>query len=220
MAEAARILGPSFESVDVRVERGRTLRLAGVLRARPELEEVPILRKSPSPRANGEPRTLRAFRVQGHGLHHEGLRDGDCLLVESAGEIRRGLLVLAEIGGHLALGRASTGAESATSVDPSSEGGSPARSSVDPPCRVIGTFVGIIRKRGFGGGEPQGAANESAPTVQTRPVTTASVLRSKLRMLESTCAGTKNPRLQRALRNEAEQVRRQLQIEATFNKLR
>ncbi len=201
MSEALRTLGPSFERVAIKVESGRPLRLAGILRAHIGLEEVPVFPEPIASRRERRGRTVRAFRVHGDAFHSDGLRDGDCLLIEAPVTPRSGSLVLVEKCGRRFLRR--------TSGETSSVHGS----------RIIGAFVGIICKRGFWQEDVSSGPSRGTParSDSCRPVPRLGVLRSKLCMLESTWAVTKNPRLQRALRNEAERVRRQLQNEADID---
>jgi hypothetical protein len=215
MSEAAATMGASFERVGIKAGRSRLLNLTGVLRAPSDLEEVSVLSELTASTRQAGTRAVRAFRVHGQRLHTEGLRDDDCLLVEP-GPLQPGFLVLAEFEGRKVLRRV------------------PERNAaIDPRCNVIGAVVGIIRKRGFrraaatpiATATPKSACKvasdlEPSPSADCRPVPKLTVLRSQLGMLESTRAATQNPRLQRALRSEADRVRKQLQNEASSNKQR
>jgi hypothetical protein len=135
-------------------------------------------------------RSIRAFLVRGRKLEAEGLQDGDHVLVEDSKTLRPHALTLAEVAGRYVIRPAS------------------GLTGQPPAGRILGAFIGVIRKRGFG--------KSSHPTASRRPQGTRpepmqlSILRGQLGMLEATYAETKNPRLQRALRNEADLIRRQL----------
>jgi hypothetical protein len=223
----ARIL----EEVPLRVRKGRKVRLAGLLKAEPTLEEVTFLATPYPPRAAPFSRAVRAFRVHGAVLEADGARDGDYLLVQAGFEYGSGAIVLAEVAGQFMLRRlirlndgtialASTAAETLPMGEVIGE------------ARIIGRFAGIVRRRGFGcsrGGRrapaPEGWAvrsNDAArrmvfeSATSLKPISKVTRLRGRLGALESTFAGTANPRLREALRAEAERVRWLLQNEAPY----
>lgn len=137
---------------------------------------------------------LRAFRVCGRGYAARGLHDGDRLLVDATLEPKADVLVMASMYGRYVLERRSMLARTPIEAE------------------IVGALVGIIRKRGFiprGPSEPAPAA-----TVDTK----SRMLAGRLRMLEATRASTRNPRLERALRDEAARVRKQIQIGANLDK--
>jgi hypothetical protein len=197
MPQSAPNLGPAFERVPLRVERGYAMP-ATVLRMDEALQQKPIVPHSDVRMYSDGQRVPRvsAFRVCEQGLSHEGLRTGDYLLVRTTIEVRCGTLVLIDRSGRTFLRRAES--NTATSSDPG---------------EIIGALAGVIRKRGFG--RP---SDENEPIGSPVPAGKVAVLRSQLGMLEMTCAGTRNPRLQRALRNEADRIRRQLQNQAIIHK--
>jgi hypothetical protein len=205
MPRAALALGPLFETVAVAVEKGLSMKPAALLDSATALREVPVFPgPAVSPRKCCASR-LRAFRVHGDELTGEGLFDGDYVLVAAASPSRPGALVLAEANGRHVLRRAKAH-------------GSRKDGGCIPPGRIIGTFLGVIRRRGFG----DSRATARTTSARLLPVhggengapSKVTMLRGRLGMVESTCAETRNPRLRRALRNEAEQIRRQLQNEA------
>ncbi len=205
MVESALALGPALESVPVSLAKGRLLRFAGVLGAERTLEEMPVV-PAPMRRKSARSATLRAFRIQGDALNREGLFDGDYVVVSDQGRPRAGAIVLAEIGGRPVLRRATPHLSRGANCGSDS--------------KVLGVFLGIIRKRGFGIPDkkpPIAASPRPAEDLPNSPPTRAHLLRSRLVMLESTCASTSNPRLQRALKNEADSVLRQLQNEPHQN---
>ncbi len=213
MVQSALALGPAFEGVPVRLAKGRPLRFAGLLSAERAFVEMPVV---PAPMSRKSQRksergagTIRAFRIQGDELSRDGLFDGDYVLVGDQKRPPPGAVVLAERGGRPVLRRSTL------------HGRHSSGSSACSDSKVLGVFLGIIRKRGFGGADrkptisaPRSSSMESFPTA---PPSRAHLLRSRLMMLESTCAGTRNPRLQRALQTEADLVRRQLQNEPHWN---
>jgi hypothetical protein len=154
---------------------------------------------APDSRASSQRGAIRAFRVRGHELGHEGLFDGDYVLVGASSRARNGSVVLAE-----------------TAAGPVLR-----RTPLQGDAKIMGFFLGVIRRRGFNDSarRPPRAMSEISPIdgLPGTPPSKTTVLRGQLGMLESTCAGTSNPRLQRALRNEAARVRRQLQNEANQN---
>lgn len=193
-AEARSEWGPRFECLNVTVQSGRQLKLAGMLSAKGDLEEVKLL---PAGIAGTRPsRSIRAFLVRGGKLEAEGLQDGDHVLVEDLKTLRPHALTLAEVGGRYVIRPASGLA------------GQP------PAGRILGAFIGVIRKRGFGKSPRTTAYRRSQRTPEP---TQLSILRGQLGMLEVTYAETKNPRLRRALRNEADLIRRQLHNGAPEN---
>lgn len=228
MSDTAHALESAFETVVMRIERGCSMRPAGVLKAQPELEEVPI-----DSRMDAKRRPVRVFRVHGQRLRHEGLREGDYVLVDPSPATRSGGLVLVETNGQPALLQVAHGAEGTTFTDPAD--GLFARRDPASDYRLLGTFLGIIRKQGFGrsrsrvgvgssqqrmhGGAKRSPVEDPALVVSPVPKPKVSILRGKLGMLESTCAATANPRLRRALRDEARRVRFQLQNESHHDKL-
>jgi hypothetical protein len=211
MSEAALALGPLFETVPVAVEKGCSMKPAAVLDATTPLREIPVF---PGPVVSRRARcsnAVRAFRVQGDDLVREGLFDGDYVLIGAVHASRPGALVLAESDGRHVLRRTKT-------IGARGHG----NSILPPPARIIGTFLGVIRRRGFGDVQPPTGTGSPARLTPVHDIgngapTKVTMLRGRLGMLESTCAETRNPRLQRALRNEAERVRRQLQNEAHYD---
>lgn len=215
MRAAARVLGSAFETVDMRVEKGRSLRLVGTLTGEPTLQEVCLLSELDDRYADEARRSIRAFRAHGNGLQHDGVRDGDYILVDSAREATPGVVVVARIAGEAGIARVRRN-------DDGTLGLTSPRADTLPLAHaargteVIGVFAGIIRKRGFAARKisHEGATAPASATTSLRPLGKVTILRGKLGMLEMTCAATKNPRLRRALRNEANRVRRLLQNEA------
>ena len=122
-------------------------------------------------------------------------------------ELRGGILVLVEVRGHQVLRRLPQSAEGLADWYAA---GLSLQSGMGQNCRVIGAFVGIIRKHGFGRtGEKTlatGSLNQGNATERT--AAKLDVLLSKFGMLESTLAVTRNPRLQRSLPAEADRGRR------------
>lgn len=210
MVQSALALGPAFQKISVSIAKGRPLRFAGVLRAEPALEEMPVVSAPANRRSLQKSGAIRAFRVRGEELNNDGLFDGDYVLVSDQSRPRAGAVVLVEQQGRPVLQRA-------TMPRPSSSKGTSQDGS-----RVVGVFLGIIRKRGFGGTTERKpplpiSRAQWTENLPSGPPTKVTLLRGQLGMLESTCADTKNPRLQRALRNEADRVRRQLQNETPLN---
>lgn len=190
-----------FASVAVTVGRCRKFRLAGLFTASPDLEEMPLLFSLVGPTTtNDRNRSLRAFQVRGLGLTSEGLQVGDYLLIEALTDAPSEAVVLVRV-------------ESRYFLRPRS------RLVLDPRLKpqILGRFVGIIRRRGFA--RPTLPELASHGDRASRAATNVRLLRGQLGMLEATCATTTNRRLRDALRNEAVRVRRQLQIDAPYNKL-
>src|SRR5262249_55452227 len=148
---------------------------------------------------------VRAFRVHGDELAGEGFFDGDYILIGAARRSRSSALVLAEANGRSVVRRANAHRW----LGPGGKG--------NPAARIKSGFLGVIRKRGFenpGSGRSETSSGPMALQGGKAAPSKLTMLRGRLGMLESTCAGTHNPRLQKALRNEAAKVRRQLQNEA------
>jgi len=187
---------PGFVQVETRLGASRRLPLEGVLVANEALEEVVLSSAGGSAMREGAA-NVRAFMVQNESLSGVGLQRGDYLLVDVAPLADHDGLVLVRVAGRYTLQRSSL------------------LWSVGQPSDIVGTFVGIIRRRGFS------SARHATPTQGTvsaiRPPSRLGILRSQLSMLEATRASTRNPRLRRALRNEAERVRKQLRIGAMRN---
>ena len=120
----------------------------------------------------------------GRKLEAEGLQDGDHVLVEDSKTLRPHALTLAEVAGRYVIRPAS------------------GLTGQPPAGRILGAFIGVIRKRGFGKSSHP-TASPAAARYSPEPMQ-LSILRGQLGMLEATYAETKNPRLQRALRNEAD----------------
>jgi hypothetical protein len=216
MSAAAKCSESGLNAVPMAVTTGRRLRIAGVLKAHAPLEEVSFV----TPHGPDRPaRTMRAFRVHGSVLEREGVRDGDHLIIESTPMPPVGATILAVVDGQFILrriaGRASDGsltlAPTANDLLPLAER--------TLECRILGAFVGLMRKRGFARavrGKEHIRSIGSDPTanpisIGKRPASKSTVLRNQLRMLERIRLDTKNPRLQRALRTEADRVRLLLQ---------
>ncbi len=174
-----------FERTPFTVTNGTQLELRGVLPAS-DLEEVGFLLPPRVSSSHARRGNIRAFFVRA-AVEDAGLTRGDYVLVEEAETYAPESCVLAAANGRYVI--------SCTSQLNGH--------------RVLGIFLGIIRKRGFRRVEPTtDPAQFRTPTaVDSR----LRILRGQLGMLESTYARTRNPRLQTALRNEADLVRRKLQ---------
>lgn len=185
-----------FVQVETKLGASRRIPLEGVLLANEALEEV-MLSPPLGIAANEGMTSVRAFLVHNESLSGAGLQRGDYLLVDVARTADRDGLVLARVVGRYTLQRLSL------------------LSSIAQSCDVVGTFVGIIRRRGF---NPRQAIEPTRlADSDVHPPSRLGILRSQLSMLEETRASTRNPRLRRALRNEAELVRKKLQIGAFRN---
>lgn len=188
MAEAASSWGSEFEPVTVRPEKSRLMRPRGLLSAFDDLEEITLSSaQAVAGRARGN---VRAFLVRGSGLADAGLRPGDHLLIDAARDLFVDPLVLGKSGSRYRL-------EIASRLRVSAE-----------PVEILGAFIGILRRRGFAS---RGCVPPSFAPLSVHPPTRLGILRSQLDMLETTCATTRNPRLRRALKDEADRVRKQLQ---------
>lgn len=226
MTAPARDLGTLFDTVDMRVESGRSLATTETLASEGTLREVPLLSSVPTDRSCRARSGIRAFRAHGDGLRQDGVRDGDLVIVDAAKPMSRGSVVVASIAGRLALARLQRkvgGMVELTPANPESLPLSQSTSETD----VVGALAGIIRKRGFGCSKANALASrrsderEARPDARaagTRPPGKIAILRGRLGMLEMTCAGTNNPRLRRALTKEADRVRRLLQNEAVMHR--
>lgn len=198
----------AFEQVPLNLARTKSARVVGVLEARGDLEEMPVLGES-HPLREGQER-VRAFRVL-HELPTVGLRTGDCLLVQPK-RIAPNELAVVSVGGMLSVRRVVARFGERLTFEPAL----PSCSQRVTP-RVIGGFAGILRRRL--GSHAAVAESKREPLDQEESQASGKVraLRGSLGMVESTCAETANPRLKRALRHEAERLRRQLQNEAAAN---
>jgi hypothetical protein len=225
MRAAVRELGDLFDDVDMHVEPGRNLRAIATWPADDALQEVPLVKGCPDRLGDTYRRSLRAYQARGHSLQYDGIRDGDYIIVDTGKPIQSGSVVLAHVGQSLGVARVSANADGTLDLAPASTDVLP---FVRPACeaRIVGVLAGVIRKRGFAPrrriDEPGNIA-ESVPRITpslTAPQCTNStapakltILRGRLGMLERTSASTSNPRLRRALHNEADRVRRLLQTE-------
>jgi len=189
--EAERTWGARFEPVAIQVCAGRALRLVDAIPTPPDLEELPVLAGWLGARPLND---LRAFLVKSEGLAGQGVRLGDYLLVGQPGNDRPSRLSLAEVDGHYVLRRGSEDPQSPTLI--ASE------------AKTIGPVLAVIRKRGeFRRTSVVPRCDPGSPP----KMSAAARLRGQLGMVESTYAVTRNPRLRRALRNEAALLRRRLQ---------
>ena len=223
MSAAAHDLGMLFDSVDMRIECGRTLTATDGLTPQGTLREVPLLSSVPNCRVRTG---IRAFRAHGDGLRHDGVRDGDLVIVDAAKPMSRGTVVVASVAGRLAIAqvhRCTAGTVELTPANPDSLPLSQCASETD----VVGALAGVIRKRGFAStrstavADPGSDGGQQGPhglAVRTRPPGKLAILRGRLGMLEMTCASTRNPRLRRALHKEADRVRRLLQNETVIQR--
>lgn len=198
MREAAICWGSQFERVANGRRGSRRLPVDGMLVAHDALEEV-ALRSAHGVSLTQRTANIRAYWVRGESLSFAGLRPGDYLLTDSMRGLERDSLVLARIAGRYTLERASS--LRARHVE----------------CEVLGAFIGIIRRVGFNSRRCAAGATVSDTGMTLRRPSRLGILRSQLDMLETTRATTSNPRLRRALRQEAERVRKQLQIGAIVN---
>ena len=204
MSAAAPELWDTFRPASLNLSRTRALRLAGVLEAPNGLEEIAVIGDSA---VSPDSIAVRAFRVHG-GVERLGLQMGDCLLVQPKRQPEPGDLVVIDLDGVVFARRIANGLGTRLHFEPPLP-----KRSTEP--KVIGSFAGILRKRLAGKrvGPTQRPLFRQA-MVGSRSASLIRLLRGKLGMVESTCAATANPRLRRALRNEAENLRRQLQNEA------
>jgi hypothetical protein len=197
MGEAAEDLGTLFEHVATRPGCSRHLEFAGDLAVADDLEEVPVVGVRQHLQISG--RAIRAFVVRSRALTADGLQAGDYVLVDATATVSPEALALIDVGGRrlVRLPRL---------LPPELAQGS-----------MVGAIIGVLRKRGFGDRETRQPPDHRPPD---RRLVQARLLRGRLGMLESTCAATCNPKLRRALQNEAARVRKQLQVGASKNKLR
>lgn len=200
-AQPSRDWDSLFTAVPFATARCKKLRLKGVLPATPDLEEVPILLapSGPTTKDDGK-RAVRAFLVRGFGLAGEGLQSGDYVLIEEVADPPADALVLARV-------------DSCYFLRPSSRVVFDAR--LRP--RILGLFIGIVRKRGFARPTAPGMTPPSNRGL-ARATANLRLLRGQLGMLEATCASTGNRKLRDALRNEAHRVRQQIQSGALQDK--
>lgn len=194
MGEPAMSWGSQFECVGIRKGHSQELKLAGLLAPSTELEEVTLSPAITKSGAGTKHRTVRAFLVRTNQLSEAGVGVGDHVLIEATRDLFADPVVLARAGNQYRLEVASRLHELFRDVE------------------VLGVFVGIIRRQGF----PHGAGVGASPRSCGRR-TREDLLRGRLEMLETTCANTQHPRLRRALKIEAERVRRQLQVGAQRN---
>ena len=226
MSAPAYDLGTVFESVDMRVESGRTLTATDDVTPQGTLREVPLLSSAASDPSFGVRTGIRAFRAHGDGLRHDGVREGDLVIVDATKPLSRGTVVVASVAGRLAIARVHRNTGGTTELIPANPDDLPLAQRASES-DVVGALAGIIRKRGFGSSPSTALANrpsgDSRPrpnlvNAGTQPPGKLAILRGRLGMLERTCASTHNPRLRRALHKEADRVRRLLQNEATVQR--
>jgi hypothetical protein len=230
MGDAAASFEGRFERREIRLTAGRRVPIAGVLAPAGALKVVQLLEIQR--RVAGE-RGLLGLRVCGDALADDGIREGDFLLLETAGPAREGQNVLVEIDGRLMLRRYLGARGRRLLLAPTDREALPFLVQGDR-ARVRGAVAGVLRKRGFGC-----RPNEAAPAhpetadrsrgggaermLRTSDGGTAGERARKMRYLESrlgslrrTYAGTANPRLRRALLDEARRV--ELEIERRSDK--
>lgn len=186
-----------FEHVNAVVRRGRKIKLTGILQGVDALEEVPILRSGIDPANPYRKRPIRAFLVRGESLSGEGLRAGDHVLIDETADPPSSVPLLAKVGGAYVMRTRSE---------------LPRSARCEP--QILGALIGIVRRRGF----PRPMSTLLEMDTPIRPAPKSRILRGQLGMLEATCANTRNARLQDALRNEADRIRRQLQFGALLDK--
>ncbi len=214
MRQQAEREGMSLEAVPSRVQRGRRIRIAGFLTAQPTLQEIPMESLTThGTRGEGPATGLRAFRVHGRALERDGARDGDHLIIASTDSPTQGVTVLAMVENRPML-RTFVGRD--RDGRPILDGTSellPLFNSARE-YRILGVFVGMLRKRVMGS---RAVHNEPAATTRSSPRDRGMLLRSQLDMLEAVRSETRNPRLQIALRAEAQRIRLLLQNGAVVN---
>ncbi len=209
MSMTAHALGEALWPATLDLGRTKTVRLAGVLEALEGLQEITVIGDSRGLASAASAASVRAFRVRS-GSERLGLQPGDCLLAHAKPQPEVGDLVVVDFGGVVTAHRVTHRHGTRLQFDPSLP-----KHSVGAELHVVGAFAGILRKRLV-------AQRAALPTltrgdrmpVPSRSAGTVRLLRGRLGMVESTCAATTNPRLRRALRNEAENLRRLLQNEA------
>jgi hypothetical protein len=195
----------AFEQVPLELTKSKPVRVTGVLRVANDLEEVQVL-GAVGNSIQRNPR-VRAFRVR-RDLRSFGLQKGDCLLVQPKKLAPNELAVVSADGVFSVRRVVDRRGERVVfdSVETSSRSATP---------RVIGGFAGILRKRLANPDHHAASSQRDLPLSRGATVSgKVRWLRGKLGMVESTYAETSNPRLQRALRHEAEILRKQLQNEA------
>lgn len=214
-ASRAADLGASFRGIAARVEGGRPLRVAGLLTPAGPLRRCQLFEIPPADPSR--PEVVRV-RIRGNALVDDGIRDGDCLVLDARVRLRDGQTVLADVGGATMLRRVCGGGLEATSGDVL-----PLVRAAD--VRIHGAVVGILRKRGFGGAPIRAAAGTPAAGRVTRPpvsplgrmdehrVRRLCRLEQSLRAVTATYATTEHPRLREALRDEAAKLRREIDRE-------
>lgn len=208
MTAVALALGENFQPALLNLTRTQSVRMAGVLEMSEGLEEIAVLGDAGCSSAFAGRSSIRAFRVRS-GSEKLGLQSGDCLVVQSKDSPTVGDLVLIDVDGMVSAcrvaGRRGTRLQFDPPVPKSPNG-------VEP--KIIGAFAGILRKRLTA---KHVEACSRSIVESSRSAGIIRLLRGKLGMVESTCAETSNPRLKRALRNEAANLRKQLQSESGIN---
>lgn len=200
----------AFEQVPLNLTRRRMVRVTGLLEVWDDLEEIQVVGEANESIRRRHPR-VRAFRVR-RDLGRVGLQKGDCLLVQPK-RLAPNELAVVSVDGAFSVRRVVARQGEDVVFDPSADN---RRHAATP--RVIGGFAGILRKR-LAPCHHTPTSTRLELSRPSEPEVSGKVrwLRGKLGMVESTCADTTNPRLKRALRHEANSLRRQLQNEADYN---
>lgn len=216
MKMAASSLGPGFERTAVSIERGRRVRVGAVLKpAGPhrqcQIFEIP---------QGGDRRGVMRVRVRGTAMSAEGVRDGDYLVLDPRAEaLGPGRTVLADVDGCAVLRRVARSRSGGILLEPAERNVLPF--SRERTGRVHGALVGILRKRGFerAVSTPPALAPSTElglPPGREAPAGDPPRLRALqhcLRSVRSTYSTTRHPRLRRALRDEADLLRREIDRE-------
>lgn len=230
----------SFRACGTRVGVGRRVPIVGAISGGAALHMLAALETVEAPPSTWQGRRVFALRVRGSALSGDGIRDGDCLLVQACERVGDGQLVVAEVNGKPTVRRLYRERDGSVGLQPPSDAFLPFVLRPER-LRVRGVVVGLMRKSGFARVEgvspsaPRALAEQSpasprsaraagvsipscAPAPRAREPRSAGArardeidaLGRTLRILLSTYATTGHPRLRAALLEEASRIRRRM----------
>ena len=144
-------------------------------------------------------RRLMVLRVWDESLVDQGIQSGDCLLVEPRGRLEEGQTAALEIRGVVTVGRVVRDAEGPLRLIPAGRAQLPLGIS-SAGVRVIGTVVGVFRRRGFRRANPgRRPTKPSGLREETLPLLGSAIRSAEHRVAEH--PGPRSARLLELVRN-------------------
>jgi repressor LexA len=238
----AQDFGSALELLSVHIEPGRPVPLVGVIAAGRPFETFAVRETLEVARGTWKERNVFALRVRGHSMHDDGIFDGDYLLIEPRVHIRDGQTVVADVDGQPTVKRFYREPDGGIRLQPANDALLPFILT-EERVTVRGVVVGVLRKHGFKGRarrptkvQPRAVATAdnrtldlalrivqhnlaewervARPPAGERTARDVAELGASLRALHDTYAATENPRLRRALLEEAAKISRRMRAVA------